>query len=46
MAIVTKSDSIVFYQDKDRWVKKQITPKEKIYWQREMKLDDAYNTEF
>lgn len=46
MAIVTKSDSVVFYQDKDRWVKKQITPKDKVYWKREMKLDDAYNTDF
>ena len=46
IAIVSKSDSVVFYQDKDRWVKKQITPKEKVYWQREMKLDEAYNTDF
>ena len=46
LAIVTKSDSVVFYQEKNRWIKKQITPKDKVYWQREMKLDDALRTQF
>ena len=46
LAIVTKSDSVVFYQEKNRWIKKQITSKDKVYWQREMKLDDALRTQF
>lgn len=40
-AVVTKSDSIIYYQEKDRWFKKHITPKGSIFWEREMKLDDA-----
>ena len=46
LAIVTKSDSVVFYQEKNRWIKKQITSKDKVYWQREMKVDDALRTQF
>lgn len=45
-AVVTKSDSVIFYQEKNRWIKKQITPKDKVFWQREMKLDDALKTQF
>lgn len=45
-ANVTKSDSVVFYRQNDRWVKKQITPKDKVFWQKEMTIDDAYNTKF
>lgn len=43
---VTKSDSVVFYRENNKWIKKEITLKEKIYWSREMKLDEAYNTKF
>lgn len=46
LAVVTKSDSVVFYQEKNKWIKKQITPKDKIFWQREMTLDDALKIQF
>lgn len=46
LAVVTKSDSVVYYQEKNRWIKKQITPKNKVFWQKEMKLDDALKIQF
>lgn len=46
LAVVTKSDSVVFYQEKNKWIKKQITPKDKIFWQREMTLNDALKIQF
>lgn len=46
MATVTKSDSVVFYQKKNRWIKKEITKKGKEFWQRNMKFDEAYHYKF